>query len=140
EPEKPLPQLKRIVAAPVFGRDGSLSTQPGYNPATGNYYADRGLELAEVPTYPSDDEVDAAKTLLLDEFLGDFPFVSASERAHALSLILNPFVRDMIDGPTPMYLIEAPSAGTGKGLLAHMAMLPALGKPPVLMPPASNEE
>lgn len=140
DPEKPLPQLRRIVAAPVFGRDGSLSTEPGYNPATGNYYAAAGLRLPPVSSSPSDDEVDDAKAMLLDELMGDFPFVGPSERAHALSLVLNPFVRDMIDGPTPLYLIEAPTAGTGKGLLAHMAMLPGLGKPPELMPPASNEE
>lgn len=40
--------------------------------------------------------------------------------------MLNPFVRDLIDGPTPLHLIEAPVAGTGKGLLASIAMLPAL--------------
>lgn len=140
EPEKPLPQLRRIVAAPVFGDDGTLSTQPGYNPTSGNYYADAGLKLAGVPQRPSDADMAAAKSLLLDDLLGDFPFVGPSERAHALSLLLNPFIRDLIPGPTPMYLIEAPTAGTGKGLLAEMAMLPALGRSAALMPPSVNEE
>ena len=140
DPEPPLPPLRRIVRAPSFGPDGSLSLVPGYNADSGHYYVDGGLRVTAPPPAPSGADVAAALSLLFGEFLGDFPFVDEAERAHALSLLLNPFVRDLIDGPTPMYLIEAPSAGTGKGLLAHMLMLPALGMPPLLMPPAANEE
>lgn len=144
DPAPPLPQLRRITRAPVFGAGGTLSTAPGYNPATGHYFDDRGLDVPAVNPKPSSSDVEAALDLLLDDLLGDFPFAGpndgASEIAHALSLIINPFVRDLIDGPTPMYLIEAPSAGSGKGLLADVAMVPALGGDPVLMPDARNEE
>lgn len=140
DPAKPLPPLRRIVGAPVFGADGQLSTTPGYNPATGNYFVATGLSIPPVSLYPTDNDVARAVSLLVDELLVDFPFVGEAELAHAISLIINPFVRDMIPGPTPMYLIEAPQAGTGKGLLAAMALYPALGHSPVLMPPSANEE
>lgn len=140
DPDPPLPQLRRITSAPVFGPKGELSTTPGYNPTTQHYFDDRGLVIPDVSESPTENDVEAALAFLLDEFLGDFPFTSRSEIAHALSLILNPFVRDMIDGPTPLYLIEAPTAGTGKGLLASVSLLPALGVPPMLMTQSDNEE
>jgi hypothetical protein len=46
----------------------------------------------------------------------------------------------MIDGPTPARLVEAPSAGTGKGLLTHALVLPALGNTLAVMPPASTDD
>lgn len=140
DPDVPLPRLGRVVRAPAFGPDGTLSLKPGYDPATTNYYAANGLEVVAPDPSPDAGAVEAAKALLLEEFLGDFPFTGDAERAHALACLLNPFVRDLIDGSTPMTLIEAPAAGTGKGLLAHMLMLPALDEPPLLMPPAGNEE
>lgn len=135
-----LPPLRRIVRAPVFGPRATLSLDPGYDRSSGNFYSPGDLEIEPIPDRPTIDDVEWAKDMIFGELLADFPFVSDSEKAHALSLMLNPFVRDMIDGPTPMYLIEAPAAGTGKGLLANMLMYPALGEQPVLMPPSNNEE
>jgi hypothetical protein len=44
----------------------------------------------------------------------------------AWAALLRPFVRPLIDGPTPLHLIEAPRSGTGKTLLAQALMVPAL--------------
>ena len=38
-----------------------------------------------------------------------------------------PFVRPMINGPTPLHLIDSPTPGTGKGLLGIVCSYPALG-------------
>ena len=70
-----------------------------------------------MPERPSSAETDAARTLLLDGLLGDFPFTSEAERAHALALILLPFMRALIDGQTPLHLIEKPAPGTGATLM-----------------------
>lgn len=140
DPEPPLPQLKRITAAPVFGPNGELETAPGYHASTGHYFAARGLDVPEVNRNPSERDIEDALDLLLNEYLCDFPFVGRAEIAHALSLMLNPFVRDLIDGPTPLYLIESPTAGTGKGLLARMCIFPALGAEPTMMTQADNAE
>jgi hypothetical protein len=63
----------------------------------------------------------------MDDLLGDFPFVGEAELAHAVCLVIQPFVRDLITGPTPLYLIEAPTPGTGKTLIAQAACWPAIG-------------
>lgn len=136
----PLPKLTRITRAPMFGRNGKVSVTPGYDPATGHYFDAGGLTVTPPPSSPSDQQIAEALSLLRDDLLHDFPFSDAADFANTLALMLNPFVRDMIDGPTPLHLIEAPVAGTGKGLLAAIAMLPALGTSPTLMPPSTHEE
>jgi hypothetical protein len=78
--------------------------------------------------------------LILDDLLSDFPFVSDSDRAHLLALLLLPFVRNLIDGPTPLHLIESPVPGSGKGLAAAVALIPAIGRDVTIIPPATSGE
>jgi putative DNA primase/helicase len=120
-PEPPLPVISRIVQIPVFAPDGSLQTESGYCAASQTYISlPRGFVIPHVPDTPTADDVAAAKRLLMDDLLSDFPFVDAADRAHALAALLLPFVRDLIEGPTPGHMIEAPQAGSGKGLLAEV--------------------
>lgn len=122
-PNPPLPVLERIVTVPVFAADGTLHDTPGYSSATRCYYEPaRGLVVPEVAEVPSQDDIARAKALLLDDLLGDFAFVGDSDRAHAVALALLPFVRDLIEGPTPNHMVTAPTPGSGKGLLAEVAL------------------
>jgi putative DNA primase/helicase len=127
-PDIPLPVLSRIVEAPVFAPDGTLQTNPGYHDASRCYYAPtHGLVTPGIPQQPTPSEVSRALTLITQELLGDFPFVGDAELAHAVALLLLPFVRELIDGPTPLHLIEKPAPGTGAGLIAEMLTYPFLG-------------
>ena len=66
-PDPALPVLAAIVTAPVFGKDGSLVTEPGYHAATRLLYEPPpGFRLPAVPERPTQAETDAARTLLLD--------------------------------------------------------------------------
>ena len=117
-PDTNLPVLAGIVSTPVFGRSGTLLTTPGYHPdAKLLYYAAPGFTVPPIPDRPTDAEIAAARTLILDDLLGEFPFVSAAERAHAVALLLLGFLRAMIDGATPLHLIEKPTPGTGATLM-----------------------
>jgi putative DNA primase/helicase len=130
---------------PVFGPNGELQTEPGYHAASRTFYQrPNGFVLPPVSQHPPGDEIRRARRLLVDEMFGDFPCVHApsrvpgtypvgksphsAERAHAVALTLLPFVRALIDGPTPLHLVEAPSAGTGTSLLVEIALYPALGR------------
>ena len=127
-PDPALPVLAAIVTAPVFGRDGSLVTEPGYHTATRLLYEPPpGFVLPAVPERPSPAEIEAARSLLLDDLLGDFPFTGEAERAHVLCLLLLPFMRPLIDGPTPMHLIEKPAPGTGATLMVDAIAVVATG-------------
>lgn len=117
-PDPALPVLVGIVNTPVFGRNGTLITAPGYHPDARLLYVPApGFAVPAVPTRPSPVEVAAARTLICDDLLGDFPFVGSAERAHAVALLLLGFLRGMIDGPTPLHLIEKPTPGSGATLM-----------------------
>jgi hypothetical protein len=120
-PDPGLPVLAGIVTTPVFGRGGVLLTTPGYHPdARLLYRPTAGFSLPPIPERPSAAEIEAARALLLDDLLGDFPFTTTAERAHALALLLLSFLRAMIDGPTPLHLIEKPTPGTGATLMVDV--------------------
>jgi len=139
--KRPLPVLTRIVQAPIYAPKGDLLTEPGYHPSARVYYdPPPGLTLPSISPRPTPSEVAAARSLLLDDLMGDFPFVGPAERAHAVALLLLPFVRDMIPGNTPLHLIDGPSPGTGKGLLASVLLAPALGASVQLMSPANDDD
>jgi phage/plasmid primase-like uncharacterized protein len=117
-PDPGLPVLVGIVNTPVFGRQGRLLTTPGYHPDARLLYSPApGFEVPAIAERPSADDIANARALICDDLLGDFPFVSRSENAHAVALLLLGFLRSMIDGPTPLHLIEKPTPGTGATLM-----------------------
>lgn len=140
-PDLPLPPLTRLIEAPTFAPDGTLTLTPGYHPASRTYYAPApGFRVPAIPERPTEAEIVQARQLLLEELLGDFPFVGDAERAHAVALLLLPFVRDLMDGATPLHLIEKPTPGTGASLLADVLTFPALGRPLSTLTEGREEE
>jgi putative DNA primase/helicase len=128
-PDPRLPLLERVVTTPTFGRGGELIAVPGYHEDERLFLClDRELEDLNVPLQPSPTDVEQAKHLLLKEVLGDFPFIDQADRAHAVAAILQPFVRGLIEGPTPLFVIEAPTPGAGKGLLSNVIAAIATGR------------
>jgi len=127
-PDRGLPVLETIVTTPVFGREGQFVAEPGYHESERLWLQPTGrLGLAPVPAQPTADNIAAARSLLLDHLLVDFPFVSESDRTHAIAAMILPFVRRMIRGCTPIHLFEAPTTGTGKGLLCNLISIVTTG-------------
>ena len=140
-PDPALPVLTGIVTTPVFGREGELITEPGYHPAARLLYdPPKGFVLPPVPTQPTQSDIAVARSLLLDDLLGDFPFIGEAERAHALALLLVGFVRAMIDGPTPLHLVEKPTQGTGATLMVDVMSVVAIGCRASVMVEGSDDE
>ncbi len=137
----PLPMLEAVVKTPVFSAAGDLEVQPGYQPST-KYYLDlsNGLTIPKVPSNPTADDIKKAKDLLLVDLLEDFPLVEPSDKAHAVTAMLNQIVRKLIAGPTPLTVVESPTPGTGKGLLTDMFGIVVSGDAPTVMTEATNEE
>ena len=134
-PNLPLPPLKAICRSPVYLPNGRLLSADGYDADSGIYVSTRGLgkTSAAIPL--------AEAVALLNETLADFPFMNAPSASHAMAMTLQPFVRPLIDGPTPLYLIDAPTRGTGKTLLASLACLLSDGSAARAMAmPRSDEE
>jgi hypothetical protein len=140
-PDPPLPVLSRIVDAPVFAPDGSIHTEPGYDPAARLWFAPApGFKIPPVSEKPSPIEIKKASRLVREP-IWDFPFVSQADQAHAIAYLLLPFVRELIDGPTPLHLVEKPGPGTGATLLVDCLAYPSLGRPlPVITEGRDEDE
>ena len=123
-----LPQLVGLVEAPAMRSDGSVLSTPGYDRASGLYYSPSSpLALPAIPDRPTQANAQAALELLAEP-LAEFPFAEPADRANALALMLTPLVRAMFSGNVPLALVEAPRAGTGKGLLLDMVATLATGR------------
>jgi ribosomal protein L18E len=161
-----LPEFRQISRVAIFDRDGGLRGDRGYDEGN-KVYIDPNYEALPVPAKPSDDEVAAARELLF-ETIRDFPFSDVfedietqqiktdnrdadgflipnwkrgrSSRANALAMILQPFARNLIDGPTPAYHFDKPAPGTGAGFLADVAHIIAEGTPPAIQTMSLNNE
>ena len=113
-----VPALTGIVTAPVALDDRTILTAAGYHAGARLYHhSPKGFSMNFLPPTPANV---AASRALLEDVLADFPFADAGSRAAAWGLLLLPFVRPLIGGPTPLHLIDAPQAGTGKSLLASV--------------------
>jgi len=143
-PHRRVPRMTAMTRVPPMWADGVVSGEPGLDPYSGLLHvADPAVTtaLARLPEVPGPDDVAAALRVLTLDLLGDFPFARPSDRAHALAALLHPFVRHLVRGPTPLHLVEAPSEGTGKGLLAKVIHLVAVGSVSQPTPlPTSDEE
>ncbi|MGI8537922.1 MAG: bifunctional DNA primase/polymerase [Mycobacteriales bacterium] len=113
-----LRRLRGVVHAPTLREDGSLLSEPGHDSASGLLYLPHpGLVVPPVPDRPNSDEVAAARDLILRMIAG-FDFVSESDRANYVGLLLTPSLRALAGPPYKLGAIGAPQPGSGKSLLA----------------------
>jgi hypothetical protein len=139
--------LDRIVRVPVFAADGSLRTEKGYHPEL-QCYLDPRMEFRPVPDVITEEHLDEACSWLF-EAIRDFSFSDAfdgndelpiridgdndqqghpmpnlargvSSRTHTYAAIMQGFMRNCINGPTPIYAIDKPVAGEGAGFLTDV--------------------
>ena len=134
-PNPGFPWLQGFSEAPVFLPSGNLLSKSGYDAESGLYVTLNGLDGIR-----SDMAIQDAVSLLQDELLRDFPFADIGSKAHALALLVQPYVRYLIDGVTPLILIDAPARGTGKGLLVDVVSGISLGRPAQVMALPRDED
>ena len=139
--DKPFPQIDCVATAPFVTRTGRLAVSNGYYPESNMYLMlKEGEENLQVPDIPTESQIEEAVQLLLGEALGDFPYVDDSDRAHALLFTIAPMMRPMVDGATPMFLINKAAAGTGAGLFLEVQSQVSLGGPVAIMTMGKNDD
>lgn len=107
DPSKYFPQLRGFNDVPYFAADGRFIDTPGWDESTELYLR---WDLGPVPEVAVND----ARSHDIIRRLLDFKFLSDSDKLHALGLFLLALVRPGIRGATPMHLITATEAGSGK--------------------------
>lgn len=135
-----LPPLDGIATTPYLDRDGDLIAADGYHPGTRRILHTEGLRLPAIPAAPSGEEVSAAIKLLSEEWLGDFPFASPADKANAIAIPLTVTGR-MFYALVPLFVLDASTSGSGKGLLAKTTSIIVTGNvPEVMQLPEVGEE
>ena len=123
------PSLKGVLESPALRPDGTIIAMPGYDQATCLFYKPPKNLQIKVPDKPTHANV-SASVAALGDILSDFPFDDReSSKANAIAGMLTTICRPAIAGPTPLLLIDATEAGSGKSLLAEVISIIATGQP-----------
>lgn len=127
-------KLNKLSQIPFVRPDGTVCTTPGYDTATYTFLElDPILDGIAIPDAPTKDQVAWARTMLLEELLGDFPLHTEADKSNALATLITPFVRDLI--PTsPLAVIDAKEAGSGKNLMADVISILTTGQAAQTLP------
>jgi len=149
--------LTGVVRAPFYTADGVRVDDPGYHEDAEVFYLPpAGFIVPTVADAPSDDDVRRALRLIIEEVLADFPLGGYSREeiiercqpggegvpavANLVAMILLFFMRDMVDGPTPVHLLDKPAPGVGASLLSTVCHFIGTGQPVNALTMAPNKE
>jgi hypothetical protein len=146
-PEDAIPEIRRVVSSPRFTSEGRLLVEPGFDAESGIYLIP-DFDMPDVPSSPTDADVEWAKDMIFRDLYADFPFVHEagrdfydnSSRCHTLAYMVQPFLMEFFNEPTPLFVSEAPAAGTGKTKLLQYGAIPATGKAVATDSPPTKEE
>lgn len=148
--QRQLYHLAAVSSFPKYGPNGTLITKKGYDAETEEYFlpTEEYRDASRVPTAEELDDAIGILYLALRDFpfwddytgtVADIPIYDYddpvedapgffhpnlkrghSSRLSAISLILTAFVKNMIHGPCPMFLIDKPTANTGATMLLKL--------------------
>jgi len=124
--------IEGVIEAPTMRPDGSILSQPGYDPATGLFYRPNAA-YESIPLNPTRADAEAARDALLD-LTTNFPWRDraadrAADRAVWLAALLTVVGRAAFEGPAPLFGFDANCPGSGKTLLADLIATIAHGGP-----------
>lgn len=121
-----LRRLEGVVETAVLRPDGTVLTEPGYDAQSGILLRAQSAGVS-VPDQPTAEDIKAALELLAD-VVCDVYWARPAHRSTWLASVLTPLARHAFAGPAPLFLFEAPVAGSGKGLLVDCAVRIATGR------------
>ena len=106
------PELAALLARQTY----TYRTRTRKDRATGLYLASK-VPLDLVPAAPSERQVQAAREFLLEEFLGDFPWVTTADKANYVGLLVTPILRSYLRTLIPFGVVTSTMPGSGKTIL-----------------------
>lgn len=132
------PVLNAVVTTPTMWRDGTILQTPGYDPKSGLLYDPGKVTFPAIPEAPSKEDAIAAVDRLYRPFR-DFEVATPADRAVVLATCITALIRRNLPS-APMTAIDAPTAGSGKSLLAETIGIIASGHNPTMMSQGKTAE
>jgi putative DNA primase/helicase len=119
--------LNGLTDIPLIRSDGTLLDKPGHDEQSGVLFLPSGIVI-KIPRNPTLDDAKNA-VAILSKLVREFPFVTETDRAVAISALISACCRPTI-GPTPLHAFSAPTPRTGKGLYVSIVAIVATGCEP----------
>lgn len=135
-----IPECDLVTSVPLVAPDGTIHSKQGYSPITRAYLTTDAYAAHSTPQTITQQEAQQAVQFLFEWPLSGFPFDSEASKVHSVAAILQHYVLRVIDANSPMYLLAAPTPGSGKGLLAEFISNVAGTTPAVIALPEREEE
>jgi hypothetical protein len=126
---KPLREIVNLSRHPQV-----ICTQTGFVYLESGAYHEESKTLSSAHGLTPDLVPLADAKAFLDHWVSGCGFVDEADKTNALALFMLPFVRPLIDGPTPLHLVSAASEGSGKTTIVRMMLMPSQGAPPAVSP------
>lgn len=124
--------LSAVTTAPIFLENGSILQDRGYN-ADAAVWLEPGVAV-DVPDEPTRADARAA-VRRFEDLLSGFTFASRGDFSSWMAALLSPLVKSATrNAPTPLFIVSAPAAGSGKTLLPEVLAQIVTGGPLELRP------
>ncbi|MEE3918783.1 hypothetical protein V2I01_10945 [Micromonospora sp. BRA006-A] len=131
--------LTRLATAPFVRADGTVVTEPGYDPDSEvMLMPDEELAGLEIPEHPSTEEVATARKLILEDWLGTSVRDPGGPRQRA-GADPSPTVRGLVD-VVPLAVLDGSRMGVGKGKVVETMLWVYTGRSAPLTSMPENEE
>lgn len=124
--------LSAVTTAPIFLENGTILQDRGYN-ADAAVWLEPGVAV-DVPDEPTREDARAA-VRRFEDLLSGFTFASRGDFSSWMAALLSPLVKSATrNAPTPLFIVSAPAAGSGKTLLPEVLTQIVTGGPLELRP------
>lgn len=130
--------LLGLAEVPILRPDGSVIDAPGYDASTGVLFHPRRA-TPRVPDAPTKADAAAAVRVLVD-LVDQFAWEKPEHLTGWLAAAITPLARNAYEGPAPLFLFDATTAGSGKSLLARLAAVVGTGRIGATAPWPGEEE
>lgn len=131
--------LEVITETPVLRPNScTILDTPGYDIPTGILYRPK-TSYPRIPEAPTQQDIYTA-VMVIEDILYDFRFETLEHKAGFYAAILTPLARTAFSGPSPLFLFDASTPGSGKSLLALVASIIATGRYPAIVQFPKDED
>jgi len=133
-----MPPERRVITCPVLRPDGTVLQKPGLDRRTGLLYQP-DVNYPPVEDTPSIAVCLARRDALLD-LVAPWPFATPHHRSAWLAALFTCIAHPLIEGPCPLFVIDAQRAGLRKTTLVRLASSVAFGGDPAFLDPSMTSE
>jgi hypothetical protein len=131
--------LDGVQYGPFIRPDGTVGGLTAGYDSPSRVWVDTCEDWQELANQPTEQQVNESVAEIL-EVIDEFPWENEVSKSAWLAMTLTRMARSAIQGPSPLFVINATTPGSGKTLLTKLAGIVAEGRSPGMMSLSRNDE